>query len=216
MYLPLKPPGLGRGTLFLLMRSRAVSLLFLLVLAPFVQAQRGALVKPRNLDELTSKADRIVHAYVLSAKVEPYPQYRNLSTVVVAMRVDDTLKGESVQNLTFREFIWDFRDKHDAAGYRKGQEIVLFLNKPAADGLTSTSGVQQGRFAVEHDRSGQAFVRANSANHVLLAGVDKRFAVKGKTMPASLKLAQKSDAERMTLTDFKSAVRELAGGAQAK
>jgi hypothetical protein len=198
------------------MRCRAVSLVLLLFLAPFTQAQRGALVKPRNLDELTSKADRIVHAHVLSAKVEPHPQYRNLSTILVTLRVEDTLKGQTAQNLTFREFIWDFRDKHDAAGYRKGQEIVLFLNKPTTDGLTSTSGVQQGRFAVEHDRSGQAFVRANSTNHVLLAGVDKRFAAKGKSMPASLKRAQKSDAERITLADFKSTVRDLAGGAQTK
>jgi hypothetical protein len=198
------------------MRYRAFTLLFLLSLAPFGQAQRGALVKPRNLDELTSKAERIVHAHVLSAKVEPHPQYRNLSTIVVTMRVEDTLKGQAAQNLTFREFIWDFRDKHDAASYRKGQEIVLFLNKPTTDGLTSTSGVQQGRFAVEHERSGQAFVRANSANHVLLAGVDKRFVAKGKAMPPSLRAAQGSDAARITLADFKTAVRELAGGANTR
>jgi hypothetical protein len=198
------------------MRSRAVHFLLLLFLAPFAHAQRGALVKPRNLDELTSKADRIVHAHVLAAKVEPHPQYRNLSTVVVTMRVDDTLKGQAAQNLTFREFIWDFRDKHDAAGYRKGQEIVLFLNKPNADGLTSPAGMQQGRFAVERDRSGQTLVRASNANHVLLAGVDKSFVAKGKAMPPSLRAAQTSDAARMTLADFKTAVRELAGGASTR
>jgi hypothetical protein len=181
------------------------------LLAGSLQAQRGALVKQRNLEELTAKADRIVHAQIVSARVEPHPHYPGLSTVVVTLHVDDTLKGVAARELTFRQFIWDWRDKQDAAGYRKGRELLLFLNKVNEQGLTSPSGMDQGRLDVQHTADGRSLVQPKSAARAFLAGVDTSLAKKGKTMPLSMRAAMADPARPIELADMKNVVRELAG-----
>jgi hypothetical protein len=70
------------------------------------------------------------------------------------LQVDDVLKGTTVKTFTFREFIWDVRDISDAAGYRVGDEVVLFLNRPTSLGLISPVALEQGRFRVMKDRTG--------------------------------------------------------------
>ena len=69
---------------------------------------------------------------VVAARVEKHPELTSLDTVVVTLRVRDTLKGEARGNFTFRQYLWDVRDTYDAAGYRKGQDFVLLLIAPAA------------------------------------------------------------------------------------
>lgn len=193
------------------MRYRAVSIVVLVtLLAGSLQAQRGALVKQRNLSELTERADRIVHAHVISARVEPHPHYSGLSTVVVTLHVDDTLKGAATQQLTFRQFIWDWRDKQDAAGYRKGRELLLFLNKPNAAGLTSPAGMDQGRLDVFHTPDGRGVVQPKSAAKTFLAGVDASLAKRGKTVPISMRVAMLDPSRAIELVDMKAVVRELA------
>jgi len=193
------------------MRYGPVPVVFLVtLLAGSLQAQRGALVKQRNLPELTERADRIVHAHVVAARVEPHPQYSGLSTVVVTLHVDDTLKGAATQQLTFRQFIWDWRDKQDAAGYRKGRELLLFLNKPNAEGLTSPSGMDQGRLDVFHLPDGSAVVQPRSASRTFLAGVETSLAKHGKTLPRSMRFAMVDGSHPIDLSEMKSVVRELA------
>ena len=92
-------------------------------------AQRGALTVPRNLDQLTDRAADIVRGTVLSAHVEKHPELTNLDTVVVTLRVSETLKGQAIGTYTFRQYIWDVRDRYDNAGYRKGQELLLLMNR---------------------------------------------------------------------------------------
>ena len=77
---------------------------------------------PRNLDQLTDRAADIVRGTVVSARVEKHPELTNLDTVVVTLRVRETLKGSAQGTFTFRQYIWDIRDRYDAAGYRKGQD----------------------------------------------------------------------------------------------
>lgn len=194
------------------MRYRAIAIVFLVtLLAGSSPAQRGALVKQRNLSELTERADRIVHAHVVAARVEPHPQYSGLSTVVVTLHVDDTLKGAAAQQLTFRQFIWDWRDKQDAAGYRKGRELLLFLNKVNAEGLTSPSGMDQGRLDVFHTPDGRAVIKPKAASRTFLAGVDASLAKRGKTMPPSMRSAMIDSSRPIELSEMKRVVRELAG-----
>lgn len=176
-----------------------------------LQAQRGALVKPRNLDQLTTQAERIVHGHIVSARVEPHPQYPGISTVLVTVRVTEMLKGTAPKEFTFRQFIWDIRDKRDASGFRKGKEVVLFLNKTTSAGLTSTSGLDQGRFEVERDPSGNEFIRAHAPNQVLLEGVPAALSKKGSATPASIRSAQANNRQLVSLNDFKTTVRGLAG-----
>ena len=112
-----------------------------LVLATPGAAQRGALVRPATLQQLVSQSAVILRGHVVSAQVEPHPDLQKLMTVVVTMKVQETLKGQVGRTFSFRQFIWDFRDIHEAAGYRKGQELLLLMNPPTRYGLSSPVGL---------------------------------------------------------------------------
>jgi hypothetical protein len=130
-------------------------------------AQRGAMTVPQNLDELTDRAQDVVRGTVVSAHVEKHPELTNLHTVVVTLRVGETLKGAARETYSFRQYIWDVRDRYDAAGYRKGQELLLLMNAPSRYGLASPVGLEQGRFRVQRDRTGRG-VALNGAGNVRL------------------------------------------------
>src|SRR3954470_8265241 len=122
--------------------------LLLLLVATSANAQRGALTVHRSLDALTERSETIVRGHIVSAKTEPHPQFQNLQTVVVEMSVESVLKGTAGKTFTFRQYIWDVRDKYNAAGYGKGQELLLLLNPVSEYGLTSPTGLEQGRFRI--------------------------------------------------------------------
>jgi hypothetical protein len=130
-------------------------------------AQRGAMTVPRNLDQLTDRAGDIVRGTVVSAHVEKHPELTNLDTVVVTLRVRETLKGQASGTYTFRQYIWDVRDRYDSAGYRKGQDLLLLMIAPSRYGLSSPAGMDQGRFRIERDRSGRE-VAVNGAGNIKL------------------------------------------------
>ncbi len=44
----------------------------------------------------------------MSAKVEPDPNFANLTTVLVTMNVNDVLKGSADKTFSFRQFVWIF------------------------------------------------------------------------------------------------------------
>jgi hypothetical protein len=67
---------------------------------------------------------------------------------VVSLRVREVLKGNAPKTYTFRQYIWDIRDRFDTAAYLKGQELLLLMNKPSRFGLTSPTGLEQGRFRI--------------------------------------------------------------------
>src|SRR5690242_21670864 len=60
-----------------------------LVTAPAALAQRGAVIAPESIDQLTEEATLIVHGHITSTKVEPHPQLTNLMTVLVTMDVEE-------------------------------------------------------------------------------------------------------------------------------
>lgn len=126
-------------------------------------AQRGALTVSRDLAELVAQSERIIRGQVLLARVERHPQLRNLQTVVVILRVEETLKGEAQGTLTFRQFIWDIRDRWDAARYLKGQRYLLLLNRPTKYGLTTPVGLEQGRFRITGNGRGSELTEFPSA-----------------------------------------------------
>jgi hypothetical protein len=134
-------------------------------------AQRGALTIPRNLDQLTDRAADIVRGTVVSARVEKHPGLSNLDTIVVTLRLTDTLKGSARETFTFRQFIWDMRDRQDAAGYRKGQELLLLMIAPSRYGLSSPAGLEQGRFRIERDRKGREMAVNGVGNFQLFEGM---------------------------------------------
>jgi len=137
---------------------RAIPIILLCgVLAAPTLAQRGALTVPQNIGQLSQRAGSIVRGQVVSVRVEPHPQLANLMTVVVSLRVTQSFRGNPGALLTFRQFIWDIRDKYDAAGYHKGQDLLLLLNPVSSYGLTSPVGMDQGRFEISRDVHGTLF-----------------------------------------------------------
>lgn len=148
------------------------SVLFLIACVPGIQAQDGAITLPLNLAQLTTRAALVVHARVTYAHVEPHPQYHNLASVIVTLSVLDVLKGTAGKQITFRQFIWSPRDIADRAGYREGDELVLFLNRVTAAGFTSPVGLQQGRFRVVA-AGGEPNVVVTTASPILFEGLSK-------------------------------------------
>lgn len=147
-------------------------------------AQRGAMTVPRNLDQLTDRARDIVRGTVVSARVEKHPELTNLDTVVVTLRVTETLKGDARDTFTFRQYIWDIRDRWDAAGYRKGQDVLLLLNAPTRYGLTSPVGIEQGRFRIQPDGKGGFLALNGTGNVHLLDGMAAAAAKDGVALTA--------------------------------
>ncbi len=171
-----------------LLRSR--NLLFPLLLSLLAgvpaAAQRGAYTIQQNLNQITAEAETVVRGTVVSARTEPHPQMQQLSTVVVTLRVSEVWKGAAGETFTFRQFVWDYRDKMDQAGYRKGQQLVLYLTRPSAYGLSSPVGLEQGRFRVMPDKSNQEVVLNGRGNAGLLAAVETEMHQQGKTPSAQL------------------------------
>lgn len=199
------------GTPAWLRRSLLCLAVLLLCLSPS-QAQRGAITYPRNLVELTAQAAVIVHGRVMAATVEPDPQFTHLNTVLVTVHVEEALKGKTGETFTFREFLWDWRDVHDAAGYSKGQEVVLLMNAPTSYGLSSPAGLEQGRFRVLRDAKGNRIAINARGNQGLFRGVAAAAQMKGIALGPRLTTAIQRNSGPVPLDDLRELIRKLAGG----
>jgi hypothetical protein len=177
-------------------------------------AQRGAMTVPRNLGQLTARAADIVRGTVVSATVEKHPQLPALDTVVVTIRVRETMKGATSGTYTFRQYFWDARDRYDAAGYRKGQDLLLLMIAPSEYGLSSPAGMQQGRFRIERDRAGRE-VAVNGMNNLrLFDGVPEAAMRQGAPLTAKqASLAAKHRKGPIELAELEAMIRAFAGSA---
>ncbi len=183
-----------------------------LLLASPLAAQRGALTLPRSLDQLVDQAATIIRGHVVSARVERHPTLTNLHTIVVTLRVQQTFKGQAGQTFTFRQYIWDVRDRYDAAGYRKGQHLLLLMNPPTRYGLSSPAGLEQGRFRILVDRQGREYALNGHANAGLFRQMSQRLEKSGRTLQPSLsQLVDQNRSGPVQLDDLKIFIRTLAG-----
>lgn len=190
--------------------KRFFLLLLAVVLAAPAWAQRGAMTVPRNLSQLTDRSAYIVRGNVVSAHVEKHPEFTNLDTVVVTLRVKETLKGETGNTFTFRQFIWDIRDRSDGAGYQKGQDLLLMMIAPNQHGLSSPAGLQQGRFRILRDKTGKEFAVNGQSNFKLFEGMGTELARKGITLSAkSSALVAKHRSGPVAVGDLTGLIREL-------
>ena len=194
---------------------KVLLLLVMLTLAAPAWAQRGALTIPRNLDQLTDRSAVIVLGTVISAHVEQHPDFSGLDTVVVELRVKETLKGQAGGTFTFREYIWDIRDVSNAAGYRKGQDLLLLMIAPSEYGLSSPAGLEQGRFRILRDSTGREFAVNGHSNIQLFDGISAQLEKQGITLsPRSASLVQKHSKGPVELRDLTALIRELAQGSE--
>lgn len=186
--------------------------IFGLLLPNALVAQRGALTKLRSIDELSQEATLIVHGSVTSAKVEPHPQFQNLTTVLVTMQVQDTLKGTPQKTIQFRQYIWDLRDRLDAAKYAKNQELLLMLGPVSQYGLRSPVGLEQGRFLITRDSQGQEFAANGGGNLHLFQSTEQRASARGIKLSQRLAtLARRNATGPIPLADLKDAIRSFSG-----
>lgn len=178
-------------------------------------AQRGALTVPRNLDQLTDRSAVIVRGTVISARVEKHPDLSGLNTVVVRLRVTEALKGQVRDTFTFRQYIWDIRDVSGAAGYRKGQDLLLMMIAPSEYGLSSPAGLEQGRFQIQRDSTGREFAVNGHGNFRLFDGISDQLEKEGITLSArSTSLVQQHRKGPVELAELTGLIRELARGSE--
>lgn len=118
-------------------------------------AQQGAMVAPRNLEQLTDRAATIVRGNVAGAHIEKHPRFQGLHTVVVTLQVRETLKGPAQRTFTFRQYVWDIRGRMGYTDYRKGDDLLLLMIAPNEHGLSSPAGMDQGRFRISRDADGR-------------------------------------------------------------
>ena len=175
----------------------------------FLFAQRGAVAAPRSLDVLVERSETIVQGHVVRARVEPHPQFSNLQTLVVELSVDKVLKGSGGKTLTFRQYIWDVRDRYDNAGYAKGQELLLLLNPTTEYGLTSPSGMEQGRFHIIRQANGRVLAVNGTQNAGLFSGVAQNASRRGLKLSArSLALDGRTVNGPLPLDDLEGFIRD--------
>jgi hypothetical protein len=190
--------------------SAALPLLLACVVSP-IFAQRGAVTVHQDLDQMVQESDVIVQGNVLSAKVEPHPQLNNLMTVLVTLDVHDTLKGKAGKTFQFRQYIWDIRDQLDASRYAKGQEVLLLITRPSQYGLSSTVGLEQGRFRVSYD-NGRAMATNGKGNAALFSKTAATTKSRNLKLSAQTKrLMVNQNSGPIALDDLKAAIRDLQG-----
>ena len=165
---------------------RCLLIVAALAVSATASAQRGALTVQRNLDRLVDRSAVILRGQILSAHVEKHPELNALDTVVVTLRVLESLKGDAGKTFTFRQYVWDFRDSADTVGYRKGQEFLLLMIAPSRYGLSSPAGLEQGRFRIRRDAAGRATAVNAHGNARLLDGIAEQLAKEGKSVSPSL------------------------------
>jgi hypothetical protein len=173
-------------------------------------AQHTATVAPASLDRLVESAETIVRGNVVSAVVEPHPEFSNLQTIVVTVAVSDVLKGQSGRTLTFRQLELNSRDL-PAGGYGKSQEVLLLLNPVSPYGLTSPVGLEQGRFRVLRDGKGNR-IAVNGRNNVgLFSDVASKASSRGVVLSARAKAMLAKPAAQASLDGLEDAIRSLVG-----
>jgi hypothetical protein len=174
-------------------------------------AQQSALTVPRNLEQLTDRAAVIVRGNVVSARMEKHPELTNLDTVVVTLRVQETLKGPAGETFTFRQYVWDLRGRMNALGYKKGEDVLLMMIEPNRYGLSSPAGVEQGRFRIERDATGRELAVNSHNNLRLFDGVGAQMAKEGAVLsPASASLVAKHRRGPVELRELAALIREFA------
>lgn len=174
------------------------------------------LTVPMNLARMVDESENVVLARVTGLRAEPHPQFQNLNTVVVTLEVTEPLKGSPGKELVFRQYVPGAVDGKTMLGYAVGQEIVLLLRKPSAEGMTSPVGFEQGRFLVERDAASNRTVRNGMDNAALFDGVDAASpGLKTRLSPALQSLVAEHRTGPIAYDQFKSIVAGLVAARQS-
>lgn len=205
----------------LLIRSHALAILTFCIctlLSGFSScAQSNAVTLPRNLGELVLESETVVQGWVTSVTVEPHAQLKNLMTVVVTIRVEDSLKGNIANNYTFRQAVIDRKDLRDKMGYRTGQHVLMILYKTSQFGLTSPAGMEQGYFRIESGSNTTLVATNGFGNAGLFRGLDAQLRAEGlRLQPEVQSMVEAPRAGPVSLEHLKSLIRTMAAANSTK
>jgi hypothetical protein len=197
-----------------IVRSRAFAILtfciFTLSWGYSSCAQGNAITLPRNLGELVFESETIVQGWVTSVTLEQHTQLKNLTTVVVTMRVEDILKGNSADSYTFRQAVIGRKDFREKLGYRSGQHLLLLLYKTSQFGLASPVGMQQGQFRIESANNGKLIATNEFGNAGLFRGLGSQLKTKSlRIEPEVLSMISNPLGGPVPLEHLKSLIRKL-------
>ncbi|MBI1738460.1 MAG: hypothetical protein HYR58_04355 [Acidobacteria bacterium] len=158
------------------------------------------------------QSETILRGHVATVVVEPHPQFANIHTVLVTVRVEESFKGAPGSTFTFRQFIWDARDRLDAAGYRKGQHLLLLMNPASPIGLASPAGIEQGRFRIVRDSAGREVAVNGAANRGLFLNLATQLEKKGIRLSVEMsRVVAEQPAGPLRIDDLRQLLRELRG-----
>jgi len=148
----------------------------LVILALSLNVAYAASMKKQNLVDLMSDTDSILVGTV-SEKTDGF--YKGLPYTEITVKVGQTIKGNFGATYTFRQFgLIEPKSMGNGrvnlmvtpAGwptYAKGEQVMLFLHKPASEtGFQTTAGLNQGKFTIK-DRQ----IANDIGNDSLFAGV---------------------------------------------
>jgi hypothetical protein len=115
---------------------------------PALPSRAQVLTLPVNLTYLSQRADIIVQGSVTDVRYENHPEFANIPTIKVTLKVEDMLRGPSGRTYTFREALIGVKAGSTKRGYKVGQRLMLFLPSPSKYGFSSPVGIEQGRFHI--------------------------------------------------------------------
>jgi hypothetical protein len=159
---------------------------------------------------LVEESEVIVHASVVSSKIEPHPQLKNLMTVLVTMKVKETYKGKTSNKLILRQYVWNAKGGKSTE-YRAGENLVLLLRPTSEYGLSSPAGLEQGRFHVMADAKGHLTAVNGRANIGLFDHLEQH--ARAQSLPLSAHLAKIIRSHQkgpLLLADLEEAIRTFA------
>lgn len=201
---------------------RSFRVLIVALLMPGLGTCQELLTRQVNLMEMTHAAAVIVRGEVLQARVEPHPDFPNISTLRVTLRVSEVIRGRADKQLSFRSYVSNGRFGQrtsskgvPGAGYRIGDELVLFLYAKSRYGLTSTVGGDQGRFRVERQRR-RTLITNPLRNRGLFEGVETRARAQGVQFTAEQAAILRQPTGPADLNTFLDVVRRLSAAKEAQ
>jgi hypothetical protein len=131
-------------------------------------------------------------------------------TVVVTIRVEETLKGITADGFTFRQAVIDRKDFREKLGYRPGQHVLMILYKTSQFGLASPAGMEQGRFRIESASNGRLVATNGFGNAGLFRGLDSQLKKKGLRLDPEIQaMISRPVAGSIPLEHLKSLIRAL-------
>jgi len=131
---------------------RSALIAFFLVLVPVPGVRGSVSVKPVNLEQMITRADRVFEGTCEKSESK-YLGSTRIPVIEYTFRVDTAIKGVSEgERIVFRQV--HFQDAGqvgppDVPEYKVGQQMLLFLKKDSQGGMTSPVGLRQGAFLVE-------------------------------------------------------------------